>query len=146
MGTLPLADAVSYGVYRDSHLAHHRGHLLTHPEDDPESLLRNSGKLAALLSLAAPLSCIHLRNTFWGASAAGADDGVVFTLNSALLWAFPRGRPPRYRHVGLHLLLLSGSAGLDGGAGFSPLWFVLAVVPGAGPDQSTLFSRTPRRR
>mgnify|MGYP000361042673 CR=1 FL=1 len=37
LGTLPLAVWYPYGVYRDSHLAHHRNHLLTHPEDDPES-------------------------------------------------------------------------------------------------------------
>lgn len=36
-GTLPLAVWYPYGLYRDSHLAHHRHHSLTHPVDDPES-------------------------------------------------------------------------------------------------------------
>ena len=36
-GTLPLAVWYPYGLYRDSHLAHHRYDSLTHPVDDPES-------------------------------------------------------------------------------------------------------------
>lgn len=37
LGTLPLAVWYPYGLYRDSHLAHHNHHLLTQPVDDPES-------------------------------------------------------------------------------------------------------------
>jgi Fatty acid desaturase len=36
-GTLPLAVWYPYGLYRDSHLAHHRNHTLTDPHDDPET-------------------------------------------------------------------------------------------------------------
>lgn len=36
-GTLPLAVWYPYGLYRDSHLAHHRHDSLTIPVDDPES-------------------------------------------------------------------------------------------------------------
>lgn len=37
LGTLPLAVWYPYGLYRDSHLAHHRHDHLTMPTDDPES-------------------------------------------------------------------------------------------------------------
>ena len=37
LGTLPLAVWYPYGLYRDSHLAHHHNDRLTLPVDDPES-------------------------------------------------------------------------------------------------------------
>ena len=64
LGTLPLAVWYPYGVYRDSHLAHHRNHLLTHPEDDPESYYVTAESWQRFSAWQRRL--IHLRNTFWG--------------------------------------------------------------------------------
>lgn len=103
--------------------AHHRNHLLTHPEDDPESYYVTAESWQRF-SLAAPPypPAQHLL----GASAAGADDGY-YSHPEQRAAGFPRGRPPRYRHVESASVAADGPADLDGGAGFSPLWFVLAV-------------------
>ncbi len=37
IGAVPLALWLPYGVYRDSHVAHHRSPHITHPDHDPES-------------------------------------------------------------------------------------------------------------
>ena len=64
LGSLPLAIWYPYGLYRDSHLAHHRSHLLTLPEDDPESYYFSPHRWQHLSGWRRTV--IHLRNTFIG--------------------------------------------------------------------------------
>ena len=82
LGTLPLAVWYPYGVYRDSHLAHHRNHLLTHPEDDPESYYVTAESWQRFSAWQRRL--IHLRNTFWGRLLLAPMMDIIHTLNSAL--------------------------------------------------------------
>lgn len=63
-GTLPLAVWYPYGLYRDSHLAHHRNHTLTEPDEDPETYYLSAARWAKLPRWQQQL--IHLRNTFLG--------------------------------------------------------------------------------
>ncbi|ASG61282.1 fatty acid desaturase [Klebsiella pneumoniae] len=124
LGTLPLAVWYPYGVYRDSHLAHHRNHLLTHPEDDPESYYVTAESWQRFSAWQRRL--IHLRNTFWGRLLLAPMMDIIHTLNSAL-WAFREGDRRAIAMWSLHLLLLTGLLNWMAAQGFSPLWFVLAV-------------------
>ena len=63
-GTLPLAVWYPYGLYRDSHLAHHRNDHLTVPVDDPESYYFSDESWARFRPWQKRV--IHLRNTFIG--------------------------------------------------------------------------------
>ena len=74
LGTLPLAVWYPYGLYRDSHLAHHNHQLLTQPVDDPESYYFTPQSWRRF----APWqrSLIHLRNTFLGSSRPAAGGAV----------------------------------------------------------------------
>ncbi|VTN20915.1 putative fatty acid desaturase [Klebsiella pneumoniae] len=143
LGTLPLAVWYPYGVYRDSHLAHHRNHLLTHPEDDPESYYVTAESWQRFSAWQRRL--IHLRNTFWGRLLLAPMMDIIHTLNSALR-AFREGDRRAIAMWSLHLLLLTGLLTWMAAQGFSPAVVCAGgELPGAGPDQSTLFSRTPRR-
>lgn len=122
--TLPLAVWYPYGVYRDSHLAHHRNHLLTHPEDDPESYYVTAESWQRFSAWQRRL--IHLRNTFWGRLLLAPMMDILHTLNSALR-AFREGDRRAIAMWSLHLLLLTGLLTWMAAQGFSPLWFVLAV-------------------
>ncbi len=64
LGLLPLAVWYPFGLYRDSHLAHHRSHLLTLPEEDPESYYFSTQHWVRLSRWQRKL--IQLRNTFIG--------------------------------------------------------------------------------
>lgn len=124
LGTLPLAVWYPYGVYRDSHLAHHRNHLLTHPEDDPESYYVTAESWQRFSAWQRRL--IHLRNTFWGRLLLAPLMDIVHTLRSALR-AFRAGDRRAIAMWSLHLFLLTGLLAWMAAQGFSPLWFVLAV-------------------
>ena len=84
--------------------AHHRNHLLTHPEDDPESYYVTAESWQRF-SAAAPR--IHLRNTFWGRLLLAPMMDIIHTLNSALR-AFHEGDRRAIAMWSLHLLLLTG--------------------------------------
>jgi|GEM_PF-4788497 len=64
LGLMPLAVWYPYGLYRDAHLAHHRTHLLTQPEDDPESYYIPEWRWRRYAPWQRKL--ITLRNTFPG--------------------------------------------------------------------------------
>ena len=99
-------------------------HLLTHPEDDPESyyVTAESWQRFSLPGNAALSTCAIPS----GASAAGAADG--YRSHPAQRAAgFPRGRPPRHRHVEPASVVADGLLAWMAAQGFSPLWFVLAV-------------------
>ncbi|MEJ5074642.1 fatty acid desaturase [Enterobacter ludwigii] len=63
-GLLPLAVWYPYGLYRDSHLAHHRNQLLTVPGEDPETYYFSAERWQRFSDWQQRV--IHLRNTFIG--------------------------------------------------------------------------------
>lgn len=141
LGTLPLA--VWYPMASTATAtAHHRNHLLTHPEDDPESYYVTAESWQRFSAWQRRL--IHLRNTFWGRLLLAPMMDIIHTLNSALR-AFREGDRRAIAMWSLHLLLLTGLLTGWRRRVFSAVVCAGGELPGAGPDQSTLFSRTPRR-
>lgn len=124
LGTLPLAVWYPYGLYRDSHLAHHNHDHLTVPVDDPESYYFTDETWATFSPWQRRL--IHARNTFPGRLLLAPLLDIAQTLAGA------------YRAF-RHLDLRSMAMWLIHGAllvplfvwmemiGFSALWFVIAV-------------------
>jgi fatty acid desaturase len=123
-GTLPLAVWYPYGLYRDSHLAHHRNDHLTVPVDDPESYYFTEQTWARFTPWQKRI--IHVRNTFLGRLLLAPLLDIVQTLGSAVA-AF------RQLHLGamlmwlVHGVLLAGLFVWMRHVDFSPVWFVLAV-------------------
>ncbi|MGN7788849.1 fatty acid desaturase [Enterobacter sp. 22452] len=123
-GTLPLAVWYPYGLYRDSHLAHHRNDHLTVPVDDPESYYFTEQTWARFTPWQKRI--IHVRNTFLGRLLLAPLLDIVQTLGRAVA-AF------RQRHLRamlmwlVHGVLLAGLFVWMRHVGFSPVWFVLAV-------------------
>lgn len=123
-GTLPLAVWYPYGLYRDSHLAHHRHDHLTIPVDDPESYYFTQASWARLSPWQKRV--IHARNTFTGRLLLAPLLDILQTLGSAVA---------AFRHLQLramvmwlvHIALLALLFTWMMHNGFSPLWFVLAV-------------------
>jgi fatty acid desaturase len=123
-GTLPLAVWYPYGLYRDSHLAHHNNHALTQPEDDPESYYFT----AASWQRFAPWQrkIIHLRNTFPGRLLLAPLLDILHTLRAALN-AFRHRQPTAMAMWLIHgLLLLALFYGVSQ-LGLSVVWYLLAV-------------------
>ena len=123
-GTLPLAVWYPYGLYRDSHLAHHRHDSLTVPQDDPESYYFTPQHWQRL-----PLwqqNIIHARNTFVGRLLLAPLLDILVTLASAGR-AFRQRDKPAIGMWLLHGALLAGLLIWMAQKGLSPLWFVLAV-------------------
>ncbi|ADU69837.1 fatty acid desaturase [Pantoea sp. At-9b] len=123
-GTLPLAVWYPYGLYRDSHLAHHRNHTLTDPDDDPESYYLTPQHWARLRPWQRRV--IHLRNTFPGRLLLGPWLDIFATLQSLLQAFRQRDRPAIVMWV-IHLSLLGALFWWLAQWGYSPLWWVLAV-------------------
>ena len=123
-GILPLAVWYPFGLYRDSHLAHHRNHTLTEPDDDPESYYLSPARWAQLPGWQQQL--IHLRNTFFGRLLLGPllDIGGTFR---AMWQAFHRGDRAAIAMWLLHATLLALLFYWMAQHGFSPLWYLLAV-------------------
>ena len=123
-GAMPLAVWYPYGLYRDSHLAHHRHDSLTVPVDDPESYYFTRESWARFSPWQKRV--IHARNTFVGRLLLAPLLDILQTLGGAA-GAF---RHLRWRAMGMwltHGLLLAGLFAWMIGVGFSPVWFVLAV-------------------
>lgn len=123
-GTLPLAVWYPYGVYRDSHLAHHRNDHLTVPQDDPESYYFTQATWARFRPWQKRV--IHLRNTFIGRLLLAPLLDILHTLHGAALafrHADRRGMAMWLIHAALLAALFIWMERL----GFSPVWFVLAV-------------------
>jgi len=124
LGTLPLAVWYPYGLYRDSHLAHHRHDRLTVPTDDPESYYFTDASWAQFSPWQRKI--IHLRNTFPGRLLLAPLLDIGQTLASA-------GRAFRDLHYQamamwlVHAALLAGLFVWMEGRGFSALYFVLVV-------------------
>jgi fatty acid desaturase len=81
-GLLPLAVWYPYGLYRDSHIQHHRDDHLTQPAEDPESYYFSRAqwqRFPVLLPLLA-----KVRNTLIGRVTLGPAWDIAFTLANAL--------------------------------------------------------------
>lgn len=87
-GLLPLAVWYPYGLYRDSHLAHHRNQLLTLPGVDPETYYFSADRWLQLNHWQQRV--IHLRNTFIGRLLL-APLLDIFGVLSGMLTSFRRG-------------------------------------------------------
>ena len=123
-GTLPLAVWYPYGLYRDSHLAHHRNHTLTEPDEDPETYYLSAARWAKLPRWQQQL--IHLRNTFLGRLLLGPLLDVAATFGG--MWqALRRVDRPAIAMWLLHGMLLALLFFWMARQGFSPLWYLLAV-------------------
>jgi len=124
IGTLPLAVWYPYGLYRDTHLQHHRNEHLTLPGDDPEAYYFSRASWETLSP--AMKAVVRLRNTLPGRMLIGPLLDIVSTLTGALI-AVLRGE---WRTVGMWLIhgallvvVFSGMAQ----RGLSPLYFIFAV-------------------
>ncbi|MFP3521505.1 fatty acid desaturase [Pantoea sp. SIMBA_072] len=123
-GTLPLAVWYPYGLYRDSHLAHHRNHTLTEPDEDPETYYLSAARWAKLPRWQQQL--IHLRNTFLGRLLLGPLLDVAATFGG--MWQALRGGDRSAIAMWLlHGTLLALLFFWMARQGFSPLWYLLAV-------------------
>ncbi|MFC6377342.1 fatty acid desaturase [Tatumella terrea] len=81
-GLTPLAVWFPYGVYRDSHLAHHRNESLTHPGADPETYYFSAGAWQQFGPVQRAI--IRLRNTFPGRLLIGPLIDIARTLKQLL--------------------------------------------------------------
>ncbi|TDS97101.1 fatty acid desaturase [Rahnella sp. BIGb0236] len=123
-GMLPLAVWYPYGLYRDTHLQHHRNEHLTLPGDDPEAYYFSRARWETLSP--AMKTAVRLRNTLPGRMLTGPLLDILSTLTGALL-AVLRGE---WRTVSMWLVhgaLLAMLLGWMAQRGLSPLYFILAV-------------------
>ncbi|MEF3090540.1 fatty acid desaturase [Enterobacter sp. 10-1] len=124
LGILPLAVWYPYGLYRDSHLAHHDNHHLTIPVDDPESYYFTAESWRRFAPWQRKV--IHLRNTFIGRLLLAPLLDIAQTLVSA--WrAFRLRQKAAMAMWTTHGLLLAGLFALMARVDFSPLYFVAVV-------------------
>ncbi|OQV66205.1 fatty acid desaturase, partial [Serratia nematodiphila DZ0503SBS1] len=81
-GLLPLAVWYPYGLYRDSHLRHHRNDHLTDPHEDPESYYFSAAQWRRYPRLLPLLAAV--RNTLIGRVLLGPALDIVTTLFGAV--------------------------------------------------------------
>lgn len=123
-GTLPLAVWYPYGLYRDSHLQHHRNDHLTLPEDDPEGYYFTRARWERFPAWC--IAVIKLRNTLPGRMLIGPALDIYATLKSAFLSVL-QGEAKIIVMWLTHVILLAGLFHWMSRCGLSPLYFVLAV-------------------
>jgi Fatty acid desaturase len=123
-GLLPLAVWYPYGLYRDSHLAHHRNQLLTVPGEDPETYYFSAERWQRFRPWQRRMIC--WRNTFpgrlllaplldiWGAIAGMVKAFRQNERRSIAMWV-------------IHFLLLALLFFWLKKQGFSVLWYLVAV-------------------
>lgn len=124
LGTLPLGVWYPYGLYRDTHLQHHKNEHLTIPGDDPEAYYFSRRNWESLTP--AMMAVVRLRNTLPGRMLLGPLLDIFSTLTGALLAVF-RGE---WRTVAMwlvHGILLALLLFWMARQGLSPGWFVLAI-------------------
>ncbi|RDT51184.1 fatty acid desaturase [Escherichia coli] len=124
LGLMPLAVWYPYGLYRDSHLAHHRAHLLTLPDDDPESYYFSVHRWQRLPHWYRRL--IQLRNTFPGRLLLGPLLDIMQML-AAMIAAFRTRQRDAIVMWVVHGLLVVLTFAWIAHCGFSLVWFLLAV-------------------
>lgn len=124
LGTLPLAVWYPFGLYRDSHLAHHNHDHLTVPVDDPESYYFTDESWAKFSPWQRKL--IQARNTFPGRLLLAPLLDIFQTLTGA----YQAFRHLQLRNMAMWLIhgaLLVPLFMWMETIGFSALYFVLAV-------------------
>ncbi|WP_342321743.1 fatty acid desaturase [Kosakonia sp. BYX6] len=124
LGVMPLAVWYPYGVYRDSHLAHHRTHLLTEPDDDPESYYFSTRHWQNLTRWQRRI--IQLRNTFPGRLLLAPLLDIVQLL-AGMIAAFRQRQPKAIAMWLVHAVLLGATFTWIAHCDFPLLWFVLGV-------------------
>lgn len=124
LGLMPLALWYPYGLYRDSHLAHHRAHALTLPDDDPESYYFSASRWQRLPRWQRRL--IQLRNTFPGRLLLGPLLDIVQMI-AGMRVAFRTRQRDAIAMWTVHGLLVVATCAWIAHCGFPLLWFVLAV-------------------
>ncbi|POP47308.1 fatty acid desaturase [Superficieibacter electus] len=124
LGLMPLAIWYPYGLYRDSHLAHHDNHHLTVPPDDPESYYVTDASWRSFPPWRRKL--IHMRNTFCGRLLLSPLLDIASTLNHAATAFRQRQSKAIAMWLGHGVLLLATFAWLSK-CDFPLFWYVLAV-------------------
>ncbi|MEJ8324350.1 fatty acid desaturase [Kosakonia sacchari] len=124
LGLMPLAVWYPYGIYRDSHLAHHRTHLLTLPEDDPESYYFSTQHWHRLTRWQRKL--IQLRNTFAGRLLLAPALDIAHLL-AGMVAAFRLRQGKAMLMWLVHGALLVVTFAWISHCEFSVIWFVLVV-------------------
>ncbi|UJD90603.1 fatty acid desaturase [Rahnella aquatilis] len=123
-GMLPLAVWYPYGLYRDTHLQHHRNEHLTLPGDDPEAYYFSRTTWENLSP--AMKTVVRLRNTLPGRMFIGPLSDIVSALTGALM-AVLRGEWRTVSMWLMHGVLLVALFSVMAQRGLSPLYFILAV-------------------
>lgn len=124
LGLLPLAVWYPFGLYRDSHLAHHRNHELTLPEEDPETYYFSAARWRQLSPLHRRL--IRLRNTFTGRLLLAPLLDIAGMLKGMLL-SFRRGEKAAIAMWLVHGALLALLCAWLRHYHFSIAWYLAAV-------------------
>jgi len=124
LGLMPLAVWYPYGLYRDSHLQHHRDQHLTFPDEDPETYYFSPARWRRFSPLQRRI--IIIRNTFLGRVVLGPAIDIVQTLGS-MLKAFRRADLKAMTMWLIHGVLLVAVFAWMHHVGFSILYFLLAV-------------------
>ncbi|CAI0719597.1 Fatty acid desaturase [Serratia entomophila] len=123
-GLLPLAVWYPYGLYRDSHIQHHRNEHLTDPHEDPESYYFSQAQWRRFPRLFPLLA--RVRNTLAGRVAFGPALDIAATLANALkaiLGGDLRALAMWLTHLALLTLVLHWLQAQGIGAGFY-LWVI----------------------
>lgn len=123
-GMLPLAVWYPYGLYRDSHLAHHRHHPLTLPDEDPETYYFSAARWQRFPRWQQRI--IALRNTFAGRLLLAPlldIAGVLAGIGRAFRQREKSKIAMWLTHGALLALLVAWLKACD----FSVVWFLLAV-------------------
>ncbi len=124
LGLMPLAVWYPFGLYRDSHLQHHRNEHLTFPDEDPESYYFSPERWQRFSPWQRRI--ISLRNTFPGRVLIGPAIDIVQTLASmlsAFLWGEGKAMLMWLVHGALLIAVFSWMRQVD----FSIGYFLLAV-------------------
>ncbi|CNF86538.1 TPA: fatty acid desaturase [Yersinia enterocolitica] len=123
-GTLPLAVWYPYGLYRDSHIQHHRDDDLTHPEKDPESYYYSASQWNHFSSFFKYI--VRINNTFLGRLVLGPALDIIGTIRSAGRAFYSGDRQTIIMWV-IHLALLLCLFHWMASYGISPLYYLLVV-------------------
>lgn len=124
LGTLPLAVWYPYGLYRDSHIQHHKDEDLTHPEKDPECYYYTAEQWQRFPPLFKTI--VRINNTFIGRLILGPVLDIIDTIRSAISAFITADRPAMAMwlvHFGLLGLLFHWMVGY----GISAIFYILVI-------------------
>lgn len=126
LGMAPLAIWFPYGLYRDSHRAHHRNEQITCPERDPESYFVSMSHWESCGGLRRVL--LRFRNTIAGRLLIGP----IFSVAGAVRDEWRRMTRGEVRIIGrwlLHIVLVVVLLSwIERNSGLSPLFYLFAIA------------------